>query len=170
MCQALGYERLSQEDPHKDQDFERKLILFWCIYVLERTTSLRLGRAPAIHDDDIGSPMPQSGHENPAVASLLQFWVDCARVQGNISRQLYGPRARLLAADERVRLAEGFSDELDQIYKRKLEVRRISCPPSPKCWADQRQLDMDRGLKASSRYPTMTTTPQRNCCWRVRPC
>lgn len=122
MCQALGYDRLSQVSRDKDSDYERKAILFWSIYVMDRNTSLRLGRLPAIHDDDIDTPMPQADHDKPMAALHLRSWVGCARIQGNISRQLYGPRASLMSVGERARLAEASAAELDSIYKRKIQV------------------------------------------------
>lgn len=122
MCQALGYNRLSHIDPKADAMFERKVILFWSIYVMDRNTSLRLGRAPSIQDYDIDTPMLKSSSKNQATVALLNFWVECGRVQGKICTQLNGPAATSLTPDERARLAEGFADELEEIHQRKIKV------------------------------------------------
>lgn len=123
MCQALGYNRLSRVDPESDPLFHRKVVLFWSIYVLDRSNSLRLGRAPAINDYDIDTPMPTVSDRNPpTTVAMLEFWIECARVQGKVCIQLYGPSASFLAPNERIRLAEALSDELEQIHQRKLEV------------------------------------------------
>ena len=122
MCQALGYNRLSHVDPKADTLFERKVILLWSIYVMDRNTSLRLGRASSIQDYDIDTPMLKTSSKNPAIVALLSFWVECGRLQGKICTQLNGPAAASLTPDERVRLAEGFADELEDIHQRKMKV------------------------------------------------
>lgn len=90
---------------------------------MDRTNSLRLGLAPAIQDYDIDTPMITASEEHPpAVVALMEFWVNCGRVQGKICAQLYGPAATSLAPDERTRIAEGFVEELEQIHHRKTKV------------------------------------------------
>lgn len=122
MCQALGYNRLSNIDSHSDPLLNRKIMVFWSTYIIDRAASLRLGRAPAIHDDCVDTPMLTPSDETPGLHSLLRFWVDCARVQGKISYQLYGPRARTLPIEERARIAEAFAGELEDIHERKAKA------------------------------------------------
>ena len=98
-------------------------MLFWSIYTVDRGNALRLGYAPAIQDYDIDTPMPVVSEQYPlAIVTMKKYWVDCARVQGQICTRLYGPAASALPHDERARLAETFADQLDQIYQRKVEV------------------------------------------------
>lgn len=123
MCQTLGYNRLSFVSPNTDPFLDRKIMVFWSTYIIDRAASLRLGRAPAIKDADIDTPMLISNDKTPGLASLLRFWVECARVQGKVSSQLYGPGARTLPLNERARLAEAFAAELDDVHERKKKVR-----------------------------------------------
>lgn len=125
ICQALGYNKLSFVNPGSDPLFDRKIMVFWSIYIMDRTTSLRLGRAPAINDDDIDTPVTPSD-KTPGLPALLRFWTECARVQGKVSSQLYGPRARTLHQNERARIAEALAAELDEIHERNAKV----CSPA----------------------------------------
>ncbi|KAJ3549170.1 hypothetical protein NM208_g641 [Fusarium decemcellulare] len=123
MCQVLGYNRLVHTNTQRDPLFTRKAILFWSIYTLDRNTSLRLGRAPAIQDSDIDTPMPTPSNDFPAaMIDMVKFWVECGRVQGKISTQLYGPAASALAPGERAQIAEELANELERIHERKIKV------------------------------------------------
>ncbi len=98
---------------------------------MDRGNALRLGYAPAIQDYDIDTPMPVVSEQYPlAIVTIKKYWVDCSRVQGQICTKLYGPAASALPPDERARLAEAFADELDQIYRRKVEVIFLPVPVS----------------------------------------
>ncbi|XWX00394.1 hypothetical protein V2A60_008414 [Cordyceps javanica] len=100
------------------------VMLFWSIYTMDRGNALRLGYAPTIQDYDIDTPMPVVSEEYPsAIVTIKKYWVDCARVQGKICTRLYGPAASALPHAERAQLAEAFADELDQIYRRKVEAK-----------------------------------------------
>lgn len=127
MCQTLGYHRLSRSSPSSDHLFHRKVILFWSIYTMDRGNALRLGYAPAIQDYDIDTPRPVVSEQYPlAIVTMKKYWIDCAKVQGQICTRLYGPAASALLPDERARLAESLADELDQIYQQKIEVFAVS--------------------------------------------
>lgn len=121
MCLYLGYHRLRRRGQAADPSLQRKIVLFWSVYVLDRSNALRLGRPPAIQDHDIDTPMP-SDDNPPALVALVRFWVETGRVQGKICNTLYGPAARSLTYDARAANAEAFADELDQIHKRRQKV------------------------------------------------
>lgn len=123
MCRALGFNRLLPNSARPDPLFSRKSMLFWSVYTLDRNTSLRLGRAPALQDYDISTPMlTPDDNAPPATVTMINFWVECGRVQGKISTQLYGPEASSLGAEERARLAESLADELEEIHQRKAKA------------------------------------------------
>lgn len=101
-------------------------MLFWGLYVMDRHNSLILGLAPAIQDYDIDTPMITASDEySPEIVALMRFWVECGRVQGKICTQLYGPAASSLAPDERARIAEVFACELEDIRRRKIQVKML---------------------------------------------
>ncbi|KAF4965820.1 hypothetical protein FSARC_6413 [Fusarium sarcochroum] len=123
MCRALGYNRLQHNNSRPDPLLCRKALLFWSVYTLDRNTSLRLGRSPALQDYDIRTPMLTPDDDAPpATVNMIRFWVECGRVQGKISTQLYGPEASSLDPDKRARLAESLADELEEIHQRKTKA------------------------------------------------
>ena len=121
MCQFLGYHRLSRLKSESGPLLQRKIVLFWSTYVLDRSNALRLGRPPAIQDRDIDSPM-LSDENPPALIELVKFCVDAGCVQGKICNTLYGPAAKSLSSEARAATAEAFANELDQIHQRRLKV------------------------------------------------
>ncbi|KAF4464017.1 fungal specific transcription factor domain [Fusarium albosuccineum] len=138
MCQVLGYNRLAHANAECDPLFTRKAILFWSIYTMDRNTSLRLGRGPALQDSDIDTPMPTPSDDFPAaMIDMVKFWVECGRVQGKISMQLYGPATSALAPGERAHIAEELADELEQIHGRKIKALSNHLP-----FLDRRRREM----------------------------
>lgn len=95
---------------------------------MDRTTSLRLGRAPAITDDDIDNQLFTLCVNNTGLPPMLLFWIKCARVQGDVSSKLYGPRSQHLSPAERAQVAEGFALELEDVHAYK---KVDTSPPSP---------------------------------------
>ncbi|KAF2156893.1 hypothetical protein K461DRAFT_289264 [Myriangium duriaei CBS 260.36] len=128
MCQTLGYNRLAHNDSVSDPLFQRKVMVFWSIYVLDRNTSLRLGRAPALQDYDIDTPMLTSDKLYPSeVVTMVSFWVGCAGIQGKMCAQLYGPLASSLTWDERACTAERLADELKHLHH-EMDKSMRNCP------------------------------------------
>ncbi|EMC96618.1 hypothetical protein BAUCODRAFT_483952 [Baudoinia panamericana UAMH 10762] len=120
LCQKLCLNRLYRHDTRPDPDFNRKIMLFWSIYIMDRNIAFRLGHAPAIQDYDIDTPLLMENDACPLpVVELMIFWIDCARIQGKICTQLYGPAASDLAPEDRVRVALTLADELERIHQRK---------------------------------------------------
>lgn len=102
-----------------------QVMLFWGAYVIDRNNSLRLGRAPAIQDYDIDTPMVERNSEyHPAIISLMRFWVQCGRAQGKICTALYGPAGDTLDPQDRVRTIDALAQDLEQAYSLKSKVRK----------------------------------------------
>ncbi|KJZ75275.1 hypothetical protein HIM_05201 [Hirsutella minnesotensis 3608] len=113
LCQTAGYHRIetAREDPAAAK---LKGSLFWTIFNVDASLSLRLRRAPAIHECDINIPcvigLDAFGLEWSAISA---FWIKIARLQRRIYQDLYSPaaqstsqpqlidRARMLAEDAR---------------------------------------------------------------------
>lgn len=89
-------------DADSSDDAKFKRFLFWTNYFLDKSLSLRLGRASTIPDWDITTRRPSTGdpHKEPVFAYFV-LWVESARCQGNIYQLLYSPEA--LAQPEHVR-------------------------------------------------------------------
>nr|POE81227.1 hypothetical protein CFP56_77449 [Quercus suber] len=126
VCQTLGYNRLPMISDESFESQQQKLALFWMVYVMDRSNSLRLGRAPAIHDAYISSPKPSPSMQfDASITHLFHFWIDTAAVIGKICEQLYSPVALAQVPLERIRIAESLADELQQIYKARLAVSAV---------------------------------------------
>ncbi|CAG8341143.1 unnamed protein product [Penicillium salamii] len=87
--------------------------LFWVIYFLEKTLSVRLGRSSIIQDQDIEQPSAErfltySSHFSVYAYQMVQL----AGLAGRIYEQLYSPKALSTSADTRTHRALELSQEL----------------------------------------------------------
>ena len=91
LCLTGGYHRddcVSQDPPVVTQT---KTVLFWHTYTLDRSLSLRLGRASMIDDCDITIPHRFNYDgigQMAAAAPLLTMWIQIAEIQGRIYSRL----------------------------------------------------------------------------------
>ncbi|KAF4962809.1 hypothetical protein FSARC_9131 [Fusarium sarcochroum] len=94
LCQTLGYHRLASMKNDKPEDFQYKQFLFWSIYFIDKSLSLRLGRPSTIPDWDITVPRPSTNDSNSEAAlAYLVLSIELARCQGNIYEMLYSPNS-----------------------------------------------------------------------------
>lgn len=112
-----------------DDKFAR--FLFWTNYFLDKSLSLRLGRASTIPDWDITTrrPSPDDTQNEPAIAYFAQ-WVEVARCQGTIYELLYSPEA-VTQPDHvrhaRVQLLVNNLQALEEVTQ-EIHVGRHPCP------------------------------------------
>lgn len=94
LCQTLGYHRTGTSKNDYPDDARHKKLLFWAVYVLDKSLCLRLGRSSSIQDYDITVAYP-SGAElhRIAIAAFMKLWIQGARIQGLIYEKLYCPEA-----------------------------------------------------------------------------
>lgn len=91
LCQTGGYHRaefLRNDDPKVAR---AKTLIFWQVYTMDKSLSLRLGRAGSIADYDISIPRTYSMHgliPQGAKADYAGLWLNIAEVQGRIYEQL----------------------------------------------------------------------------------
>ncbi|KAM5510060.1 fungal specific transcription factor domain-containing protein [Fusarium oxysporum f. sp. phaseoli] len=90
----------------------------WHVYTMDRALSLRLGRAPILHDWDVVLPSETHFRDVVGFAGMPTIWFQLATLQGKIYRYLYSTsalaspsedlieRARTLAGECRVLEAE----------------------------------------------------------------
>ncbi|RFN44628.1 fungal specific transcription factor domain-containing protein [Fusarium flagelliforme] len=94
LCQTLSYHRLASMKNDKHDDFQYKQFLFWSIYFIDKSLSLRLGRPSTIPDWDITVPQPTTNDSIPeAVLAYFVLSIETARCQGNIYEMLYAPKS-----------------------------------------------------------------------------
>ncbi|KAK7421359.1 hypothetical protein QQX98_002253 [Neonectria punicea] len=125
LCQTLGYHRLSSLKGPTDKK-DRKQFLFWSVYFMDKSLSLRLGRASTIQDWDISVPLPaaEDTHITP-LSAFFSMWVKTARCQGNIYEQLYSPDSVTQPRYVRAAQVAAITKDLEDIRKQTSEVSVI---------------------------------------------
>ncbi|PYH80442.1 hypothetical protein BO82DRAFT_384489 [Aspergillus uvarum CBS 121591] len=103
LCQTLGYHRTSSMKLDSPETTQYKLFLFWGVYCLDKSLSLRLGRASTIPDGDITVLRPSANHCHAPVMAYFPLWIESARCQGSIYAMLYSPAS--IAQPDAVRQA-----------------------------------------------------------------
>ncbi|KAF5021506.1 hypothetical protein F66182_6449 [Fusarium sp. NRRL 66182] len=118
LCQTLGYHRLSSMKNDKPPDAQRKQFLFWNTYFIDKSLSLRLGRASTIQDWDVTVPFPQPDPTNNSpLTSYIALWVATARCQGQIYELLFSPDAMVQSDDVRRFRAQRLVNDLGEISR-----------------------------------------------------
>ncbi|PNH38136.1 hypothetical protein VD0004_g8669 [Verticillium dahliae] len=104
LCQTLGYHRASSMKNDKPEDREFKVFVFWSVYFIDKSLSLRLGRASTIPDWDVTVQPPDvKTADKRALVGYFCLWIKAARCQGNTYEKLYSPDA--IKQPDSVRLA-----------------------------------------------------------------
>lgn len=123
MCQSLGYHRATSVEDYKSEDAKLKKLLFWSVYFIDKSLSLRLGRASTIPEWIITTNRPSvtDPHQNPALAYMV-LSVEIARCQGNIYEMLYSPVAALQCDEVRQARVQRLVSDLEELDKATLET------------------------------------------------
>lgn len=124
LCQDLGYHRVTggtigadgSEPSSVNVLNDKKAILFWFSYMLDRGLALRLGRAPIIQDFDVTLPRV-IGQVNATEMwkEVLRLWIAHADVQGQIYEKLYSPSSLTHPVAQRVEVAQKLAARLKMI-------------------------------------------------------
>lgn len=123
LCQILGYHRFSTMTNDIETLRDRKVMLFWLVYVMDKMVSLRLGHASAIQDFEVSLPKPQPSENFPApLVHLMTYWIDVGRIQGQIGEQLFSPTALTQPNNVRASRGEKLAKELHEVYEVREEV------------------------------------------------
>ncbi|KAK2009270.1 fungal-specific transcription factor domain-containing protein [Colletotrichum eremochloae] len=100
LCQTLGYHRAESLKSTKNDGkptvhgMHWHQFLFWNVYYIDKSLSLRLGRASTIPDWHITMPLPTCSEKEQMANPMLPFlvlWIKTAKCQGQIYEQLYSP-------------------------------------------------------------------------------
>ncbi|KAK1840417.1 fungal specific transcription factor domain-containing protein [Colletotrichum chrysophilum] len=125
LCQSLGYHRAASVDNGNEEDVRLKKLLFWSTYFIDKSLSLRLGRASTIPEWTITTSRPSvtDFHQQPAMAYFV-LWVETARCQGNIYEMLYGPDSVIQPDDVRQARVQRLVSDLGELEKATQETNR----------------------------------------------
>ncbi|KAF4441897.1 hypothetical protein F53441_11857 [Fusarium austroafricanum] len=125
LCQTLGYHRISTMKSDKPREAQRKQFLFWNAYFIDKSLSLRLGRASTIQDWDVTVPLPTTTPVNSTpLSAFISLWVATARCQGHIYELLYSPDSMTQSADVRRFRVQKLVGDLEEISRRSKELSK----------------------------------------------
>ncbi|KAF2756457.1 hypothetical protein EJ05DRAFT_466794 [Pseudovirgaria hyperparasitica] len=94
-CVDLGMHRATSEISHSPEGIQRRRLLFWSTYSLERIISISLGRPCSISDRHIDLPLPSAHSQtatSPALLSSLSYPItlyELRRVESRIYNSIY---------------------------------------------------------------------------------
>ncbi|KAL2007936.1 hypothetical protein VTN00DRAFT_7918 [Thermoascus crustaceus] len=124
LCQALGYHRSVAAPGDSVEDIELKKRVFWYVYVIDKSLSLRLGRSSTLQEYDIALDLPAKSSD-PAVRPwnlIYEFWVRLAGFNGRIYEELYSARALSDSEVDRTRKARCIIRDMEIWYE---EMRKF---------------------------------------------
>ncbi|KAF1976609.1 fungal-specific transcription factor domain-containing protein [Bimuria novae-zelandiae CBS 107.79] len=140
LAQNLGYHRYEtmKDDPAEERN--AKIIVFWFIYMMDKTLSLRLGRASIIQDWDLSLPYPDVDSDHTRFGSLVQqgqkgtqmllYWIGVAQIQGQVYEKLFSPAGFLRPPEERARTAKELVESLNKCWSERGETVKLTFPGS----------------------------------------
>ncbi|KAF4773680.1 hypothetical protein HER10_EVM0003249 [Colletotrichum scovillei] len=125
ICQTLGYHRESSLNNGRNEDDRLRKFLFWSNYFIDKSLSLRLGRASTIPEWTITVTRPSimDSHPEPALAYFV-LWVEAARCQGKIYELLYSPDSVRQRDEERRSRVQSLISDLENLDKATSETNK----------------------------------------------
>ncbi|KAH7142734.1 fungal-specific transcription factor domain-containing protein [Dactylonectria estremocensis] len=125
LCQTLGYHRAVPTKNETQEGARYNLFLFWTTYFVDKSLSLRLGRASTIPDWDISIDLPSApGPDRQPVLAYFALWIRSARCQGNIYEMLYSPDSIKQPDSVRQSRVEFLVSSLQQLEKDTVETNK----------------------------------------------
>lgn len=123
----MGYHRTDSMIKDSPDVRERKIVMFWFLYILDKGLCLRLGRASTIRDYDISIPLPGS---NPADTDytgkqMVLFWVKLSGLHSRLYEDLYSPCALREDVYSRAEKATKLASEIEEMWAEHNQLGRI---------------------------------------------
>ncbi|GKT59840.1 fungal specific transcription factor domain-containing protein [Colletotrichum tofieldiae] len=129
LCQTLGYHQAAPAQSERPGDSKYTGFLFWTTYYIDKSLSLRLGRASNIPDWDtnINPPAIPSTDQEPVLA-FFPLWVRTAKCQGDIYKMLYSAGSiNQPDHDQWLKISKAASgDDLMDFYATSDDILRLS--------------------------------------------
>ncbi|OGM43691.1 hypothetical protein ABOM_008801 [Aspergillus bombycis] len=114
---SLGLQQQLKGPRLSPPEASERYIIFWCMYSLDKSLSLRLGRPPAIDDRDIEIDVPderQLAVTNPRTSVWLLAHINLSRIASEIYSELYSARSRRYPALKRFRTISELDTKLQE--------------------------------------------------------
>lgn len=125
ICQSLGYHRSASMKDDKPAEAETKKAIFWYIYIMDKTLSLRLGRSSAIQEFDICLEMLSSSSDLKyhAWGNVWSLWIETATLHGWVYEQLYSPKALTQSQQERLNVVTRLASHTNAVQQKNAQVK-----------------------------------------------
>jgi hypothetical protein len=123
---GLGLHRWLDGFGLSQSELEQRRRVFWIIYILEKSTCIRIGRPSAINDEDIGVPLPPEdlqGEGGTGIEVLstpgrkfYPFRAACAiaLIESRVYSELYSARSWTKSPEERLNRVSRLDQELQE--------------------------------------------------------
>lgn len=101
----------------------RRTYTFWSLYIIDKSLSLRLGRASTIQDFDVsirpgGVPFKVGTSLEHTWSRMMELWIQFASIQGRVYEKLYSPAALLMSLEKRTESAMNLAQELEELRRK----------------------------------------------------
>lgn len=117
MSQRLGFHRAASSVAEGSETKGRKTRLFWVIYMLEKSLSLRLGRPSTIRDNDITIPLPgRESYSEGVVNFVTAKFIQTAQLQGRVYDEVYSPSALAQTGSTRTARAKALAVDVQRAH------------------------------------------------------
>ncbi|KAM0259266.1 hypothetical protein ACHAPA_010833 [Fusarium lateritium] len=124
LSQTLGYHRIpSTKKGVVAEEKRHGQLLFWFTYFIDKSLSLRLGRASAIQDWDITTPMISEPGTSSLIDVSITMWIKTARCQGKIYESLYSPHSITQPDHVRESRVQAISNDLYELAREACNIR-----------------------------------------------
>jgi hypothetical protein len=111
LAQSMGLHRRLRDVVLSDTELEQRCNAFWVIFILEKSSSINLGRPSAMHDEDIAAKLPTIRELPPLPDGSKQYdtFPDSVKlflIRSRVYTDLYSARAQTKPKIERLRLGK----------------------------------------------------------------
>ena len=127
MAQRLGLHASIEHFSLTREELEQRRNVFWIAFMLGKGVCIRSGCPPTLHDEDIGSRLPDPKAyqlkygEGSQPFSLFRSRAELALIEGKVYSELYSARSRLQCENDRLHSVGALDAELEQ-WKNKIPV------------------------------------------------
>ncbi|KAL4821400.1 hypothetical protein BDW67DRAFT_150686 [Aspergillus spinulosporus] len=144
-ARLLGYHTQPVGTDASTNQPNNKGLLFWLVYFLEKSLSLRNGQSSTILDSDITVPPPSSQTGSSPSSHLMEYFgylVELARLAGRIYEELYCAGSLALPVDVRRHRATVLAQQLQELS--------MDCKMATESWLRSATQEQAQRIKSST--------------------
>lgn len=132
MAESLGLHLDCPLKAEASEERSRRIKLFWWMHQLQSALSLRLGKRPAIAEDDITLSKTASDIANEGPYPVVTKWIGLSLLYGKLYSELWCSAAMQQSEDVRSWKATKLASDLKDLYHR-VSPAEVSAVHGIKC-------------------------------------